>query len=144
MSREDQYNVTVTVSYVRDGTRQTQSLGTFDGFTGGDVDSEETKFWPGGLGQQISLGGRRTVNNFTVSRLYDLVRDHPLMGWLMGGVGKADVTATKQPLTIDGAATGRPLVYQGKLKSVTPPDHDSESGSAAKFEMEISSASVTQ
>jgi len=140
MSREDQYNVTVAVSY----GGETRSLGTFDGLTGGEVDSEETKFWPGGLGQQISLGGRRSVANVTVSRLYDLARDHPTMGWLFGGVGKADVTVTKTSITVDGVATGRSLVYKGKLKSVSPPDHDSESSDAALFEMEISSASVTQ
>lgn len=142
MSREDQYNVTVSVT--RTDLGETRSLGTFDGLSGGAIDSEETKFWPGGLGQQISLGGRRTVENVTVSRLYDLARDHPNMGWLAGGVGKADVTITKTSITVDGIASGRPLVYKGKLKSVSPPDHDSESSDAALFEMEISSASVTQ
>jgi hypothetical protein len=144
MSREDQYNVTVTVAYKINGARQEKKLGTFDAFDGGEVDSEETKFWPGNLGQQISLGGRRSVNNITVGRLYDLVRDHPNMGWLMGGVGKADVTVNKQPVDVDGVVSGRALVYVGKLKQVTPPSHDSESSDAAKFELEISSATVTQ
>jgi hypothetical protein len=140
MSRQDQYNVTVTVSY--GGTAK--DLGTFDSFSGGEIDSEETKFWPGGLGQQISLGGRRTVNNVTVGRLYDLSRDHPNMGWLAGGIGKADVTVTKTSITVDGVASGRPLVYRGKLKQLTPPEHDSESSDAAMYELEISSATVTQ
>lgn len=140
MSRQDQYNVTVTVSY--GGTAR--DLGTFDSLSGGEIDSEETKFWPGGLGQQISLGGRRTVNNVTVSRLYDLARDHPNMGWLSGGIGKADVTVTKTSITVDGVASGRPLVYRGKLKQLTPPEHDSESSDAAMYELEISSATVTQ
>jgi hypothetical protein len=140
MSREDQYNVTVSVTR---GT-ETRDFGTFDTFDGGEVDSEETKYWPGGLGQQISLGGRKSVGNVTVGRLYDLVRDHPQMGWLFGGVGKADVTITKTSIDVDANAVGKPLVYRGKLKMVTPPSHDSESSDAAKFEMEISSATVSQ
>jgi hypothetical protein len=140
MSRQDQYNVTVSVSY--GGT--TRDLGTFDSFSGGAVDSDETKYWPGGLGQQISLGGRRTVDNVTVGRLYDLSRDHPIMGWLIGGAGKAIVTVTKTSLTVDGAVIGNPLVYTGTMKTVTPPDHDAESSDAATWSMEVTSASVTQ
>lgn len=140
MSREDQYNVTVSVTR----GSETRDLGTFDSFDGGEVDSEETKYWPGGLGQQLSLGGRKSVGNVTVGRLYDLARDHPGMGWLMGGVGKADVTVTKTSIDVDSVASGRPLVYRGKLKMLTPPPHDSESSGAAKWEMEISSASVSQ
>lgn len=140
MSREDQYNVTISATI--SGT--TRDLGTFDGFSGGEIDSEETKFWPGGLGEQISLGGRREVANFTVNRLYDLVRDHPIMGWLAGGVGKGTIVASKQPIDPDRNAVGRPLVYRGTLKTVTPPDHDSESSDAGKWEMEVTSASMTQ
>jgi hypothetical protein len=144
MSREDQYNVTASVAYKINGRLQTKDLGTFDTFDGGEIDSEETKFHPGGLGQQISLGGRRNVGNVTIGRLYDLSRDHPNMGWLAGGVGKAEVVVTKTSLDVDGNAFGRPLVYRGKLKQLTPPSHDSESSDAALYELEISSATVTQ
>jgi hypothetical protein len=140
MSRQDQYNVTVTVSYAG----QARDLGTFDGMSGGEIDSDDTKFYPGGMQAQLSLGGRRSVNNVTVNRLYDLSRDHPNMGWLAGGIGKADVTITKTSLTVDGVATGRPLIYRGKLKQLTPPEHDSNSSDAATYELEISSATVTQ
>lgn len=144
MSRTDQFNVTVSVTRIINGSAVTRDLGTFDGFTGGEVDSEETKFHPGGLAEQISLGGRRNVGNVTVSRLYDLIRDHPNMGWLMAGVGKADVTVTKTSITVDAQAVAAPLVYQGKLKQNKPPEHDSESSDPAMYELEISSATVTQ
>lgn len=140
MSREDQYNVTVSVTIA--GT--TRDLGTFDGFSGGEIDSEEAKFWPGALGDQIALGGRRSVSNFTVRRLYDLARDHGLMGWLIGGVGKAKVVAHKQPLDVDKNPYGKPLVYTGTLKQLSPPDHDSGSNDAAQYSLEVSSASVVQ
>jgi hypothetical protein len=142
MSRSDQFDVTVTVKH--SSLVPDLSLGTFDTFSGGEVDSEETKYWPGGLGQQISLGGRRTVGNVTVGRLYSLTNDHKNMAKLMGLAGRATVVVTKTSLTPDGVATGDPLVYTGKLKSVTPPDHDSESSDASTWEMEVSSASVTQ
>lgn len=143
MSRSDQYDVTVVIK--AGGSLATDlDLGTFDTFEGGEVDSEETKYWPGGLGQQISLGGRRTVGNVTVGKLYDQTTDHPNMGTIMGLVGKNTVVVTKTSLTIDDVAVAKPLVYEGKLKSITPPSHDSESGDAATWEMEVSSASVTQ
>ena len=140
MSREDQNVVTVSVSY----GGGTLDLGIFDGFEGGEIDSSEKKFNPGGMQRTISLGGRKTVGNVTVSRLYDLARDHPLMGWLAGGVGRADVTVIKASMTIDEVAIAAPLVYRGKLKTLTPPTHDSESDDAAMWEMEISSATMTQ
>lgn len=142
MSRADQYDVTVTVRHP--SLPQDLNLGTFDSFDGGEVDSEETKYFPGGMAQQISLGGRKTVGNVTVGRLYDLTRDHVDMGTLLGLVGRASVTVTKTSLDVDGAAQPQPLVYEGKLKSVTPPGHDSESSDAATWEMEISSATVVQ
>lgn len=144
MSREDQYNVTVTVTRNIAGQVVRKSLGTFDKMSGGEVDSETSTFWPGGMGEQISLGGRRTVGNVTVERLYDLARDHGQIGWLMDGAGTADVTVTKTSLDQDKIAYGRPLVYNGKLKAVTPTEPDSESSDAALFSLEIASATVTQ
>lgn len=140
MSREDQYNVTVEVSY----NGVAKSLGTFDKMTGGEIDSEESIFHPGGMAQAISLGGRVNVGNVTVSRLYDLARDHAIAGFLLGGVGKAEVTVTKTSLDVDGNAYGTPFVYQGKLKAFTPPEPDSESSDPAMFDLEISSATVTK
>lgn len=143
MSRQDQYAVSITVRYNVNGSVQTRSF-IMDGFEGGEVDSEDTKFYPGGLGEQISLGGRRTVGNVTVSKLYDIVSDHPNMGWLMGGVGKADCTVIKTLVNVDGASVGNPLTYTGKLKRVEPPAFDSESTDAGMWEVEVSSAAVTQ
>ncbi len=130
MSREDQYSVTVSI----DGT----DLGVFDKLTGGEVDSEETKFRPGGMQPHVSLGGYKTVNNVTVSRLYDLSRDHLKVPFLLDRVGKGTATISKQPLDTNGNPFGPPIVYTGKLKQVTLPDHDSESSDAAMIELEFS------
>lgn len=140
MSREDQFSVSAVMAY--EGA--TRDLGVFDKFDGGEVDSEESKFHPGGMAEQISLGGRVEVGNVTVSRLYDLARDHSDVGWVLRGAGKALVTVTKTSLDVDGNVYGRPLVYRGTLKTVTPPSHDSESSDPAMIEIEISSATVSQ
>jgi hypothetical protein len=134
--RADQFNVTAVI----DG----KNLGTFDKLSGGEVDSEETRYRPGGLGKPISLGGAITVNNVTISRLFDLAREQAIIHWLISRVGKGHITINKQPLDVDGNVFGRPLVYTGKLKQVTPPEHDSESSDAALLELEmVPSGTVT-
>jgi hypothetical protein len=143
VSREDQYDVRVSIIRNIGGVLVTKDLGTFDGMTGGEIDSEESKYRPGGMAAQISLGGYVNVGNVTVNRLYDLARDYPNVGWLINGVGRADMIVTKQSLDVEGNPFGKPLVYSGKLKTFTPPDHDSMSSDPAKFEFEMSSARVT-
>lgn len=139
MSRQDQYQVMVVLEL--DGTRL--DTGIWDTMSGGEVDSEETKYRPGGMGDEITLGGMRSVGNVTVSRLYDLSRDHSRIGTLLRWAGKANATVSKQPLTVNKVAFGKPIVYTGKLKAVTPPEHDSNSNDAGMLEMEISSAQVS-
>jgi hypothetical protein len=134
MSRLDQYSVTVSL----DGN----SLGVFDKMTGGEIDSEETKYKPGAMGPQVSLGGSVTVNNVTVSRLYRLDRDKAIEATLKSRVGKGQVKVTKQSLDVDGNAFGTPLVYSGTFKQLTFPEPDSESSAAALVALEISSATV--
>lgn len=130
-NRSDTYRVTVDV----DG----QPSGVWDKMSGGEADSEETKFKPGGLAPEVSLGGSSMVGNVTVSRLYDLNTVHnSLVRTLMAGVGKLPIVVTKQPINALGVAVGNPLVYRGMLKSCTPPDHDSESSDAALIEIEVS------
>lgn len=134
MSRQDQYNVTVTIG--------DKDLGTFDKMTGGEIDSEETKYRPGAMGAPITLGGYVNTNNVTVSRLFKLDRDIVLVPFLRDQVGKGDAVVTKQSLDVNGNPFGTPLVYKGKLKQFTPPEVDSESSDAALFELEISSATT--
>lgn len=135
MSRQDQYAVTFNV----DG----RDLGVWDKLSGGEVDSEETKYKPGGMGSQITLGGSVEVGAVTLSRLYVLARDHEGatgIHWLLSRVGKGRCTVNRQPLDADGNVYGRPVVYTGTLKTVTPPEIDSESSDAALIECEITPA----
>ena len=128
--REDQFNVTVSI----DGLG---NLGTFDKFTGGSIDSDEQKYSPGGMAPPVSLGGAVTMSNVVVSRLVDLVRDWDLMHKLLAAVGIATITAAKQPLDVNKVPYGRPLVYQGTIKQVTMPDHDSTSSNPAVMDIEF-------
>jgi hypothetical protein len=130
MSRSDQYEVTVTVEGLG-------ALGVFDTFKGGEVDSDEQKYRPGGMGDPVSLGGSVTMGNVTVTRNYKLERDHPIIHTLMSLAGRAIIWAVKQPLDIYKVPYGRPLIYQGKIKMVKAPEHDSTSSDPAMLEIEF-------
>lgn len=139
--RQDTRAVLVTV--FRPGTDIPIIKGIWDKKTGGQVDSEETIYHPGGMVDPVSLGGRRNMENVTVSRLCRLQRDWQAIPSLIAGVGKSRVVIADQPLDFDGHATGiKSLVYSGTLKRVTPPDADSESSGPAMLEMEITTESA--
>lgn len=124
----------VAISATIDGT----DTGIWDKISGRTVDSEETKYRPGNMGQQIAIGGQKTIENITMSRIFDSVRDQGLARLLMGKVGRAKCTIKEQPLDVNGAAWGNPYVFTGRLKSVKLPDRDSEGTDAALWEIEIS------
>jgi hypothetical protein len=100
-TREDTWLLTVNV----DG----RDLGVFDTLSGGELDSEESKYQPGGMAAEISLGGRKTIGNVTIGQT---------------------------PLDPMGARAGEPLTYTGTLKTVTPPDVDSTGTDAAQLTLE--------
>ena len=127
-TREDTWVVTLSVADVPQGVWDTKE--------GGEIDSEETKYPPGGMAPEISLGGRRTIGNITLSRYCDRVRDWPTIKWLADQVGAARVSIGITPLDFAGSAGGKQLGYTGTLKSVTPPPIDSTGSDAAKIEVE--------
>lgn len=132
---QDRYNVTVSIDGI--------NLGTFAKMTGGDFDSEETKYPPGAMAPVLSLGGRQTISNVICTRLYELERDHVIMQWLQSRTGRGECVVTKQPLDINEHPFGSPLVYQGKLKKVTPPPADSAATTTpAEWSLEVSTSGV--
>lgn len=141
-TRKDTFKVGVLIENLDpNAVNATQliDLEVWDKKTGGEVDSEEYKYSPGGMADSISLGGRKVVNNLVVSRLYKLDRDHRKMGSrLINGVGRARMTVHQLPLDINGNAFGTPpITWNGTLKRVTFPEVDSESSDAALIEIEI-------
>jgi hypothetical protein len=134
MALESDRQVTVSVAF-RDDTR---NLGVFDNLEGGGATAEGTKHRRGGLGKSRAYGGLPSVNDLTVSRDYDLARDHQHAHWLLNIVGRARVTVVDQPLDEFGVAFGRPFTYTGKLIGATPPNHNSNSSDLGMFELVVS------
>jgi hypothetical protein len=114
------------------------SLGVCAFKSGGQVEADETKYRPGGMQPQASLGGPVSVENVTIRRLFDPAM-RGLFHTLAGLAGKASMTVTSQPLDADGNPQGAPQVYRGILTRVTPPASDANANDAAELELEMSS-----
>ena len=134
-TREDTWLITLTIEGSGPGDPD-RDMGVWDTFDGGEADSDDNKYRPGGMAAEISLGGTITIGNITVSRMCDRVRDWPQIKWMMGRVGKARIVLALTPLDLNGARNGSPLTYTGTLKTVTPPTVDSTGGDAAMLEVE--------
>jgi hypothetical protein len=127
--RMDQWSNTVVI----DG----RPFGVWDTLDGGESDSEETKYRPGGMKPQVSLGGSRSIGNLTLSRLLSRP-DWTYARSLMSRTGQAKCVVSRQPLDTDGNPWGTPLTYRGTLKTVTPGGSDSNSSDAQTWEIVIS------
>jgi hypothetical protein len=139
-TRADTFTVTVSVQDIGNTSRLVMmDCGIWDKRGGGAVDSEEARYNPGGMAPAVSLGGRKTVENVTVSRLYRIVRDHTdLTQRLISGVGRAKMEVRQLPMEITGGESNlRQIIWTGTLKRVTVPEHDSESSDAALMELEM-------
>ena len=117
-------------------------LGVWDKFSGGDIDSDDTKYRAGGRAPEESLGGTRTVSNVTMARLFRIERDFDLIQTLVDGAGSKDVQITRSYLDPSGTPVNSPamgnVVYLGKLKAFKQPEHDSNSSDASLCEIECS------
>lgn len=109
----------------------------FDSFAGGDTDSDESKYRPGGMAPEVSLGGAKSTANITIGRNYALGRDDVLLPRLRSVAGRAGASVTLQPLDADRNAFGTPETFKGILQRVQGPQHDSTSTDAAMLELEI-------
>ena len=128
-TREDTWHITVVVD--------DQPLGVFDNISDVEADSEEAKYRPGSMDQEISIGGRRTLTNIKVDRYFDIFRDAPLSKWLFKRAGGVRGTLARSPMTIGGVITGEPHYFGGTLKRVKEPDSDSMGNNIAKLELEF-------
>lgn len=115
----------------------TINLGVCAFKSGGQTEAEETKYRPGSMQPQQSLGGPISVENVTVRKLFD-PEMRGLFHTLTALCGKASMTVTSQPLDADGNPSGRPQVYRGILNRVTPPESNSNANDAAELEIEMS------
>lgn len=127
--REDTWKYTVIINGL--------DTGVWDAKDGGEIDSNQTQYRPGGMADPIALGGARNVGNVTLRRNYRLGRDHQASQRFIDWAGKADVKIVGQALDHDGHNFGVPFTYNGTLKRYTPPTHDSTSDSPAMVEIEV-------
>lgn len=106
--------------------------------SGGAADSEETRIRPAGGLAEISLGGRRTLENITVA--VSLSQVGPAI-WraLRAKVGRATPAAVYTvPLDADGVAFGaEQQVGTGTLKSVGGIDTDANGSDSSSFKVEV-------
>jgi len=112
-------------------------LGVWDKKTGGELDSDDAKYYPGGMLPPISLGGKKTTGNVVLQRIYDRLDDHDKINTLLTRVAKGQVTVSQRPMDADGNEYGKSIQYSGKLKRVQVPDVDSEGTTAAMIEIEV-------
>lgn len=101
------------------------NLGAFDQSTGGVGESAEKKYREGGAVDQTVLGGARMRSNVTVERIFKAERDGAIFKALDNARGRRKMIVTKQPLDDDYNDMGEPIIYRGKVKTVTGPDTDS-------------------
>lgn len=113
-----------------------RDCGVFSKKEGGEVDSESTSYYPGGLAPAVALANQATVGNLTLTALQALERQE-LVRFLRTRAGRAECVASGQPLDPDGNAFGPPDVVNGILKRVSAADYDAQSTDAAEFEVEL-------
>lgn len=114
------------------------SFGVWDKKTGGELDSDDLKYYPGGMVDPEALGGRRTTANLVLQRIYDRLDDHAKINTILNAVGKGRVSVSQRPMDLDGNEFGNPIVWNGILKRCLVPDVDSEATAAAMIEIEVS------
>lgn len=119
MARQQQQDATVTI-----GGR---NLGNWAGLDGGDVDSDPTVYFPGGMRPARSQGGSPSTDDVTVRKLLDDLTDDDVR-YIIDQCGKSTPCVLTR-LFLDAAdrATRRPMVYRGTTKGFSIDEYDAES-----------------
>jgi hypothetical protein len=131
--REDTWLVVLNVGGV--------DMGTWDIYDGGETDSEELVFRPGGMDRAISLGGRQTYGNVTMSRHHDDWLSSNVK-WIRQQCGKTRITIGRVPLNPAGNQNGAVEWLGGTIKRCTPPTHDSMGSDTSMVEIECTIDSI--
>jgi hypothetical protein len=137
--REDLFSVTLLITPAT-GSPVTVIV---DKMKGGASQGKDVKYRPAnGLENQLSLGGPRTVENITLTRIFDETINN-FEQFFHENAGKAKATVTRQPLDADGNAHGKAIIYEGRFLDFKSPDIDSEADKAAMAEWVVSPESKT-
>lgn len=128
--REDQYDIRVTV----DGRPLGDSWATAEG---GNLEADDSKTRPGGMGRQIALGGPAERDDVTVGvQFSDIVAGWHR--WLESRVGVGRVKVGYTFLSAERTPVGPTHTIMGVLKGAAVPDYDADSSSAAMYQIQVS------
>lgn len=132
MSRQDQTYVSVTIDWPGLG-----NLGVWENRTGGKGDSDSTKHREGGMGPQLAYGGPQTIDNASVERRFDPLRDGSILKALYAARGRARMTIVEVLLDEHAQpwAVG-PNSWSGKLKSVDSGEANANSNDIRMISLE--------
>lgn len=116
-----------------------EDWGIWDSQSGGEVEAELSSYQPGGANVDpiVEQNKKKPPSEITLSRHYDIDRDHARIDELEAKVGVGYCVISKQPLDGDDNPLGKPKTNTGRLMSMSPPDYDSESEDTAKIEITI-------
>lgn len=112
--------------------------------TGGNIAADTNKVYDGGSLIPDVMSSPAEVDNITVARAFDLIRDEAMVTLMRGRVGKWRTTVSVTPTDEDLVAVGKPVVYANALLvGFTEIEVDASSGDAATFELEFAVSNVT-
>lgn len=123
--RDDQAAIHVTV------TGSGLDKNVWASMDGGDVEAQDTKTRPGGMGAEKNLGGPPTRSDCTVERQYTNDVLHPLIPVLEALCGNAAMKVSWTPLDGNGNPNGSTESITGILKGVKKPKWDANAQGAS-------------
>lgn len=110
--------------------------GNFMTKTGGNSSSDVTKAYDGGSAVPDLIAAPKDVENVTVTRGFDPIRDGGLLQTLRSKVGVFTTTISVTPTDRDYAAVIDPIVYSpALLVGLNEPEVAADSGDLATFEL---------
>jgi hypothetical protein len=115
----------------------TQSPQSWDSFDGGDVDPTMEEFLPGGMGEQVALGGIRKRQPITLTRAWDTELIGNFIG-LDAAAGVAPFTLAVTTLGPDKTTVTGKTTYTGVVGKVTPPKRTNDDSKTAMLTVVLS------
>lgn len=111
--------------------------------TGGNISADVSKAYDGGSPDPELIASPPNVENITVSKILDPVRDNDLIKALRQQVGRYETTITVTPTDRDYVAIVDPAVYSPALLiGLKETDVDASSGDPAPWELEFAIGTV--
>jgi hypothetical protein len=131
LKREDQFLIVAAVAGVN--LPQPYSWAEMDD---GFVEAQDTKTYPGGMINQVNLGGPATRGDITVQTQYSTALA-PYMVQLEQACGRAAAYASYRPLDANGNPDGPVVNMSGILKSVQLTGRNANNTGAAFLKLVI-------